>query len=219
MNNREFLAARERAGLSQEAAAAACDVTPAVVAGWESGSVSIPRRYAQEMTWRAAVAERQVALAASGLPRCAWVSAWENEPTPDRAKKRVQHLKALEAHSASCGVCRAREEFVAREFPPMPPRPLPAWMAALVWIQQRVGRLPAWLQPVANGALLFLALTAFRVVLLAPQWLRTPGGWLTAGEGLVAGAAVGAGLGALVSVVRAVRAVWQRRRTARSFTT
>jgi transcriptional regulator with XRE-family HTH domain len=215
MNSREFLAARERAGLSQEAAAAEFNVTPAVVAGWESGSVSIPRRYAQEMTWRAAVAERQAALAASGLPRCGWVAAWENEPTPGSARKRVKHLEALEAHAASCSVCRAREEFIVRAFPPMPPRPLPAWMAVLVWIQHRVvGPLPAWLQPMAIGALIFLALTAFRVVLLAPQWLRTPGGWMTAGEGLVAGAAVGAGLGALVSAVRAVRAAWQRRRTA-----
>lgn len=212
MTGSEFIAARERAGLSLDDAAAALDLTPGVVAAWEAGTVRIPRRVAQEMTWRAAAAQRRAALATSGLPECGWVAAWEREPPATSTKKQLRRLEAFTKHAAACPTCRAREQYVAERFPPMPPRPLTGWLAIVGWFKERIDRLPAWLRPAAWGAVIFFAMTAIRVVLSTPEWLHAPGGWLAALTALPAGAGVGAVVGALFGVVRAVRTAWRMRR-------
>lgn len=201
----EFSTARQRAGLDRDATAALFDVTPAVVDAWEAGTLAVPRRVGQEIAWRAATVERTAALAESGLPACDWVAAWHREPMPRRLRQRTQHVRVLESHVAGCDTCLARDRFLAERFSPMPARPMPAWMAALGWLNLRIGRLPAWLRPAAVGALLFVAITALRALLAAPEWIHTPGGWRTALTALPLSAAAGAVIGTLYGGLRAAR--------------
>ena len=70
MTAAEFTAARERLGWTHEQAAAEFDLTPAVVAAWERGTVKIPRDVAANVRWQAALEEQRVLLEASGLPKC-----------------------------------------------------------------------------------------------------------------------------------------------------
>lgn len=202
----DVIAARRTLGLTPDALAAELGLTPAVVAAWEAGAVAVPRRFARDLAWRLAAAEREAALAASGLPECAWVGAWASAPAASAAKAQLARLEALQAHAAACPECRAREAYVADRFPAMPAPPVAGWVAALGWVSERVDRLPPWLRPAANGALLFLALTAVRVLLGLPRLAAAPNGWLVALQALAAGAAIGAVLGSVVGAVRYARA-------------
>lgn len=205
----DVVAARRALRLSPDALAAELGLTPAVVTAWEAGTLAVPRRYARELAWRAAAAERQAALAASGLPECRWVADWEAAETAAPAgdvKAGLARLEALNAHAAACPTCGAREAYVAERFPPMPEPPVAEWAGAIGWVSERVGRLPAWLRPVATGALVVLALTALRVLLGLPRLMAAPGGWLVGLQALATGAGVGAALGAVYGAYQHLRA-------------
>ena len=209
MSAQEAVAARQALGLTTDALAAELGLTPHVVESWESGTMPLPLRYAAELRWRVAATERAAALAASGLPECDWVAAWERETVPDSPSRRTAHLEALTAHATECLTCRAREAYIAERFPPMPPRPIPRWLRGVGWMMERIGRLPRWAQPAAIGALLFAAYGLLKVAFMLPRLARTPSGWIVALGGLLASASLGAVLGLAYG---GLRALWQRYR-------
>lgn len=205
MTRTEFIAARERLGLTPDELAAELDLPPTITAAWEHGSVAVPRRYAEELQWRVAATERAEALEASGLPECDWSADWDAKPLPDGLSAQGAHFEAFNRHAASCATCLAREQYIAERFPAMPRRPFPGAMGLLAAVTERVDRLPAWARPAAYGALAFLALTALRVLSAYPRWSAQPGGWLMVFGALAAGAGIGAVIGLVYSGYQAVR--------------
>ena len=173
MTAAELIAIRQSLGLTPDQFAAELGVPPHSYAGWEEGTVRIDDRSAREITYRGALAERQAALKASGLPECEWLRAWEAESRPEKLK-RIERVEALESHLVACATCRAREEFLAERFGPMPEPPLPGWLRLIGRVNDIIARLPAWARPAAWGALALLLLTMLRVVFALPTLARQP---------------------------------------------
>jgi hypothetical protein len=165
MTPAEVTAARERLDLTPERLAAELAVTEGEVRGWEDGSISVPRRFAQELAWQAALKERDEALVSAGLPACEWVQAWEQEPQPERLEQRVKWLESWEAHARACPVCQARERYAEEHLPPLPEAPMPTWARVVGRFAETVERLPRWARPAAYGAALIGALTLARALL------------------------------------------------------
>ncbi len=213
MTPAELTAARQRLDLTPDALAAELALTPAIVHAWEAGTVRVPQRYADELRWRVAMTERAAALDASGLPTCAWVETWEGAPEPEGLAATTKRFEALNAHVEACATCQARHRWVEERFPPLPRRPIGGWIGVVAAINERVERLPGWAQPAAWGALAFVAMTLFRVVLSYARWSADPNGWLGVLGALGAAAAIGAAAGLAYGALRRFRA---RRRVARA---
>lgn len=200
----DLAASRERLGLSVAQLAAELGLTPHVVNGMESGKVAIPRRLASEFAWRLGVMEREQALATSGLPTCSWVARWQRAEATARSRGRVERLRALQMHTASCPTCAARHQYVESHFGPLPERPVPAWARALMWLERRVGKLPAPARPAAYGAIIMAIGSLLRIV-FAVQLLTTAAAWMTALLGLLLSVAIGAAAGFAFGLVRSWR--------------
>ena len=85
----------------------------------------------------------------------------------------------------------------------MPPAPRPGWLAVAVPIAERIQALPKWAQAPATGAVLFVAYSSFKLVLLLPGFVRR--GWaglLSVVEGFAASAALGAVAGFIYDFYR-----------------
>jgi hypothetical protein len=81
-------------------------------------------------------ADRQAALEASGLPECHWLEAWDASCTrPSRGE-----FSALVKHVRTCGVCHARDRYIAERFPPMPERFLHRIVGAVLMLVARIAR-------------------------------------------------------------------------------
>ena len=213
MTGSELKDARERLGLSVSDLAAEIGLTAHVVEAWEAGRVAVPERYAGEITWRVEAAKREAGLAESGLPVCQWVQDFERaaESRPARSQKElIRNFEGLVKHASNCPTCKARESYVAERFGPMPPRPLPGIVGVIGRIDSQVSRLPQWARPIAWGALIFLAMSAFRILLFSPQLFRQQGGWLIALGALGVSIALGAAVGAVVSAYRAIRGQYSK---------
>ena len=168
MNSTELLTARQRLGLTPDQLAAELGIPPHAYRACEEGRATLPRHQAQMVTYRVAEAERDAALAASGLPECGWIADWDRrapraDATPEAT---VRHLDEAQAHAGSCPTCQAREQFVRERFPEMPAPPVPGWVrvvgAAGDWLRAR----PAWARPALVGAAALAAMTLVRVLLL-----------------------------------------------------
>lgn len=122
VNATEVQEARRRLGQSDEELADQLGVSAVTVQAWTAGR-TVPRRYAQQIKWLAAAAEREAALRSSGLPECEWMLRHVAAPLPDDPDAALQHLEEANDHAGVCPVCVAREEFVAERFGPMPPMP------------------------------------------------------------------------------------------------
>jgi hypothetical protein len=161
MTAEDLARARALLGLSPAELAAEMGLTEHVVRAWEDGSLRIPREYALQIAFRAAIAERQAALASSGLPECAWVARWM-ESTP-RGPGERSHFEALRRHAATCSACTARARFIETNFPPMPELPVPAPVRAMraagKWLEKR----PPWLRAVVVGAAVTGVFTLLRL--------------------------------------------------------
>jgi transcriptional regulator with XRE-family HTH domain len=192
MTGAEARLAREALGLTQEEMAASFGMTPAVVAGWEDGRVKVPRHVRATLQWTAAQIERRDALAASGLPTCDWIQAFEREPEPGGPAQQKERHARLNAHMGTCEVCKARVAYIADRFPPMPRPPVTGWMAIVLPIFERVRRLPEWAQPPAIGAIVCLAYSLIKLVFVLPQFVAGGiSGVLVVLAGFAASAAIG----------------------------
>ncbi|MGQ0713972.1 MAG: helix-turn-helix domain-containing protein [Gemmatimonadaceae bacterium] len=184
MTAEDLARARSLLGLSPGELAAEIGLTEHVVRAWEEGSLRIPRQYALQIAFRAAIAERQAALATSGLPECGWVARWMHGAPQGPGER--QHFEALRRHAATCPDCTARARFIEHNFPPMPDLPVPAVVkaarTAANWLEKR----PPWLGAAAVGAVALGVFTVLRV-----------GGMAVNGEAPSAG-------GALLLIIREI---------------
>jgi hypothetical protein len=203
MTAEDLTRARALLGVSPGELAAEMGLTEPVVRAWEDGSLRIPRQYAIQIAWRAAVAERQAALAASGLPECTWVARWM-DVAPPRGVGQREHFDALRRHAAVCPQCTARARFIEQNFPPMPDLPVPTPVRALRAAGKVLKRLPPWLRTTVVGAVVVGVFTILRVAGMtvageAPSLLDA----LTLIGGLIiAGAYLGAVAGITYAIVR-----------------
>lgn len=166
MTAEDLARARALLGLSPGELAAEMGLTEPVVRAWEDGSLRIPREYAIQIVWRAAVAERQAALASSGLPECTWVARWM-DVAPPRGPAQREHLETLRRHAAACPQCTARARFIEENFPPMPDLPVPTPLRVLRAAGKALKRLPQWLRAAAVGAVAVGIFTILRVAGMA----------------------------------------------------
>jgi hypothetical protein len=193
----ELLAARTRLGLSPKEFASELGMPVDWYVDFEAGRAKLPRKEAEWVTYRLACAERDDALAKSGLPTCSWIHEWIRELPPSDAKlqKRVAYFERGDLHAKSCPTCLAREQFVREHFPNLPKPPVAGWMrvfgAITNWIQAR----PEWLRPALYGAVILAAMTMVRVPFLLLRGLRQPGLLLVALGALAAASVAGAGGG------------------------
>jgi hypothetical protein len=202
MTPAEHAHARHVLGLSAEQLAVDLHLSEETITQWEAGKARIPKVYARQIAWRAAVTERQQALVLSGLPECGWVGQWETQPEPKRLEDRLRRLESLQHHSQTCSTCLARQRYVDDRFPPLPEAPLSPALQALHVLGTTLQRLPEWARPVAVGALAGAALVLIRFVFFLVR--RGPSIPLFGrlGEALAA-AALSGGLGGLAySAVR-----------------
>lgn len=203
MTAEDLARARALLGLSPGELAAEMGLTEPVVRAWEDGSLRIPQQYALQIVWRAAVAERQAALASSGLAECTWVARWM-DVTPPRGPTQRAHLDALRRHAAMCPQCTARARFIEQNFPPMPDLPVPTPVRAFRAAGKALERFPRWVRAAAVGAAALGVVTVLRVA-----------GTVVAGEGpsfvgalgliaasIVGGAYLGAVAGLTYAIVR-----------------
>ena len=207
----EAVAIRTKLELSPQQLAYELGVTPQVVEAWERGAIGIPVKTAKELRWREAVADRQRAIAESGLPECSWIAAWEREPEPDKLDARTAHLERALEHARTCDTCQAREKFAHERFGEMPERPMPAWLNAIGWMATRVERLPVWARPAAWVGLAFGAFSLFRILFVVPAMRSNPDLILTALLGLAASVSIGAAVGLVYGVFKALRSKFRAR--------
>jgi hypothetical protein len=189
MTPAELRTAQTSLGLSDDALADELTLTPNVIRSWHAGSVAIPEKESRFLRWRAAIAEREAAVKASGLPVCEWVKEWEAQPLPDESRAFVRRVQTLNAHGATCPVCLARVRYAEDRFGPMPPAPAGT---GLVRIFDLLERLPPWARPAATGAALLGVIVGGRALLVLPFISGKPGELLFSGVTAI-GAAMAAG--------------------------
>lgn len=211
MTPQEFAAACARLHLTIIQTAVDFDVERDVVEEWERGTRVIPRGVADKLRWRAAAAEREAILAASGLPECPISMSLEAIAIDKDGYELTLAVDERAEHARNCAVCRARNEYLASHAPPMPaPPPTTLWERAIAGLHGLLDRLPRPLRPpagptgdgrrtglVAAAALTVCIATVVAIVdvasLLLPyagqvNWLR---GQLTAVAMIVIGYGVG----------------------------
>ena len=200
MTGDEFQAIQAKLGLTNDALAAELGLTPAVIEAWREGRAGVPRRHAETLRWRGAVAERLAALDASGLPSCEWIAEWDEQKPPPSDAAAPRELARFERHIAQCPTCVARETFVNERFGPMPPAPTAGGVLGTVVGQ--VDRLPKWAQPAAFGALFIGGMTIVRMVVLLPRLFRHPQQLPSVLLAIVAAMGAGASGGLVYSAAR-----------------
>ena len=198
MTSAEFERALNVLGLSAEALAADLAVTPSAVEGWSAGTVRIPKKYAQEIAWRAALAERENALKTSGLSECSWQLAQSKAAPPTNPAEFQRFAKAISEHIAACDVCIARARFEEEHFGPMPEYPQATWLRVVGLLN----RVPSLLRPALIGALFLGGIVSIRIVLAFPTLLRQPDHLLQAIAAVLAAAGAGAFGGLAYSLTR-----------------
>lgn len=210
MSPAELSAARTRLGLTPDEFAAELGLPPHAYVACEAGEAKLPKREAQHVAFLVACAERDEALAQSGLPTCAWIEQWEREePSLDtKAEARLAHVQRAETHAKSCATCLAREQFVRERFPDMPKPPVAGWIrifgVVAAWVEAR----PAWMRPAIYGAAAVAAMTSIRAVFMLLGAVREPRLALLALGAVAAAALAGAGGGLVYSFLgRPVRRV------------
>jgi hypothetical protein len=197
MDAAELCRARDTLEYTDDKLAADLGLPPNVVYSWSSGRAKVPRHIARDLRWRAALIEQNKMIAASGLPACEWVTAFEAQPTPEKLDARVKRLDELAEHTRVCPTCLACEAYVQAHCPPLPEQPLPLWMKGARILASLADRLPTWAQPAVWVGAAFGAYSLFRLVFFVPRIVAHPREGLTALAGLLLSISIGAALGAL----------------------
>jgi transcriptional regulator with XRE-family HTH domain len=205
MNAKEAVVARQSLGLTQDATAAEFNLTPGVVAAWESGEIRVPKRIEEQFRWRIAAKERIDALAASGLPECEWRKSWETRPAPSDLKALTKYYEEGIAHAKTCQICAARENYIKDRFGEMPPTPAEGWMKIFGFVAAPIERFPRWAQPAGWMAVAFGVYSLLRIVLMLPALARNPQYWPVALGGLALSVSIGAAVGLLYGGFRELR--------------
>lgn len=204
MTAADLARARAMLGLSPSELAAEIGMTEPVVRAWEDGSLRIPQQYAIQIVWRAAVAERQAALASSGLRECSWVTRWMDAAPPQGGAAQRAHFDSLRRHAAVCPHCTARARFVEQNFPPMPDLPVPPTVRVLRAAGAALKRLPQWLRAAVVGSVVAGVVTVMRLAGMVaggdgPKPLEAV---VMLARAIVEGALYGAAAGITYAIVR-----------------
>jgi transcriptional regulator with XRE-family HTH domain len=205
MTPHEAISARKTMGLTQTSLAAEFGLTPSIITAWEAGSVNVPKRFEDQLRYRAAGVEREAALAVSGLPECELDKALENEAVPEKIEAQVKHLERVVNHRASCSVCQARDKFILDRFGPMPPVPMSTSLRLLGWVSDRTEKLPRWAQPAVWVGLSFGGYSVFKIVFMLPRLARNPQFLWVPFAGLALSISIGAVIGLIYGAFRALR--------------
>ena len=147
MTSLELAEARRRLDLTPTDLAATYGLSPEAVLAMEQGRAPVPKRMARDLTWQVALLERSAILAGSGLPECAEATRFAKQAEGQEGDELLRALEALNAHAEDCTVCRAREEYLEEQAPPLPEPPLPFWIRAIGRVTEAVGRLPRGIRP------------------------------------------------------------------------
>ena len=199
----ELASARTRLGVTSDQLAAELGVTPHVYEAWERGSLRMPVRYGRILTFRLALADREAALDASGLPDCAWMREWRDGPLQGGSFSK--HIEAGRRHAAQCSICQARERFVREQLPPLPEPPMPGWLTLARRGARWLSGWPEWARPAVIGAAAAFAFSLLRVLFELPILVDQGGSsLLLATAGIWAATAAGAVAGLLYSGARRV---------------
>jgi hypothetical protein len=152
----------------------------------------MPPRYHRILTFRLALAEREAALDASGLPECRWMLEWRDGALQGGSFNK--HLELGRRHTAQCPTCQARERFIREHLPPLPEPPMPEWLTLVRRIAAWLSARPAWARPAIVGASAAFAFSVLRVLFTIPLLddrhallLATAGVWVATAAGAVAG--------------------------------
>jgi hypothetical protein len=146
---------------------AAFAVPSDAVVAWNSGR-RVPRRHRAALQWIAGIAQREAALAESGLPKCDWLSRVEEVMPPDETASMAREAE-IAAHLKGCPLCKARDEWEEERFGRIRPPPYPLWLRLFSWI---IDSPPDWARPAVIGATLLGGIAALRgvgLVLLNPS--------------------------------------------------
>jgi len=189
----ELAAARTQLGVTSDQLAAELGVTPHVIEAWERGTLRMPVRYDRILAFRLALANREAALDASGLPDCAWMREWRDGPL--QGGSFAKHIEVGRRHAAQCSTCQARERFVRENLPPLPEPPMPGWLSVVRRGARWLSAKPEWARPAVIGGAAAFAFSLLRVLFDLPLLmnegrsllLATAGIWVATAAGAVAG--------------------------------
>jgi len=152
----EYRVATRRLGLATIDVATMYGFTPHVVEAFEAGSVRIPARVAADLRWKAALAERDELLAASGLPSCeraaALLTALETAVVNGEPDDVTRASEATVGHAQECAICQAREGYLAAHAPALPEMPIGRGMRAFLALTRAFASLPPGIRPPEGNA-------------------------------------------------------------------
>lgn len=149
----EVRATRTMAKMSVDQLASLVGRSPSQVEAWEAGTSRPPARAAAMLRYVHAVEERSALLERSGLPSCRDLERLRERVASagDDSRRALASSLDLLAHMKACPVCRAREEYIERHGPPLPPMPMPTWLrmmnAPVDGGRRLIDRLPAPIRP------------------------------------------------------------------------
>ncbi|MDX2120938.1 MAG: helix-turn-helix transcriptional regulator [Gemmatimonadota bacterium] len=212
MTGSDITRRREAIGLSLDALAESLGEHQEQVAAWERIEGPIPRTLARRLEWCLALAERDAAIRDAGIPDCEVVAAIVAAQPPAATPQDAEALtRKLDAHATGCAICQQRQAVWDAQ-PPLPPPPLPAWVAIFGRLGEVADRLPPYLRPALWGALAFGAMTLIRVAILLPAGSisRAPQAAAAVGFAVLAGGYGGAIGGIAHHLARRWSLTWGR---------
>jgi hypothetical protein len=144
------------------------------------------------------IARRERLIDDAGVPRCGWIATHTDYDSAPDAPTIERMVLEAEAHKISCAVCKARREYAAMHFAPLPSPPR--------WWRSHSGSItafPPWVIPAVIGAIGVGGITAVRVIvaLFGASRMSVGMGLAAVGLGIVTGGVAG---GSLHSVARAL---------------
>jgi hypothetical protein len=158
MTASEVAAARLELGLSIPDGAEELGVPESRVADGESGKARIPRFGARALSYLVAMKRRDRAIEAARLPECGWVTQRFKRPDAVDDADFRREMNEWDFHSAGCGTCQAREDYIDTHLGPEPEMPLPRSLVVFMAISRPLEAFPGWSHPAFGVAALSFAL-------------------------------------------------------------
>ena len=137
---------------------------PEEVTHWLASERPLPKRLASQLEWHLGLRLIEERMRASGLPVCPWIEARPAPPWDD-GKALERYSAEVDAHEATCPICRQRTAFAAT-LPPPPPFPIRSYEFG--------GDVSPWFAWLVCGGLVFffVGLLARGHDVLADDYLR-----------------------------------------------
>jgi len=95
---------------------------PDEVINWMASERSLRTKLAGQLEWHLGLRLIEERMRTSGLPTCPWLEA-QPDPPWSNAKALERYSAEIDAHAATCPICKQRTAFAAT-LPPPPPFPI-----------------------------------------------------------------------------------------------